>query len=223
MMFGYRKTKNKAKGLMFDESYDLPMQTAPEDKFFAPNKIDHRDLCIHTDNQTNTPFCTAYATAGYIEIKHWQKKHFPKQYPAVDIYAETKKIDGYNGDGSWVKFAIAATKNMGLINGQAKYVPPTIRDLKFAILEYGACIASFDITNEWNIVRKKTGAIVNYGFNSRHIGGHAVLICGYSQKGVYIQNSWGSKWGVWGFGLLSWGQFSRQFKNGVVIEDIEVL
>ena len=230
-MFGYRKTKNKATGLMFDDDArgvlrGLPMQAqsvTPEPSFFAPNKIDHRELCIPTDNQENTPFCTAYATAGYIEIKHWQKKHFPKQYPAIDIYAETKRIDGYKGDGSWVKFAVEATKNMGLIKGVVKQVPPTIKGVKFAILEYGACIASFEITNEWNRVSTKTGAIANYGFNSKLIGGHAVLCCGYSKKGVYIQNSWGKKWGHWGFGILSWGQFARQFKSGIVIEGIEIL
>ena len=218
----YKKTNNKPKGLLLDGPFGLT-PAAPQISFFAPNKIDHRDLCIPTDNQADTPYCTAYSTAGYLEIKHWQKKHFPKQYPAVDIYKGAKEIDGYSGDGSWIRFAVESSKNLGLIKGDAKYIVPSIRSIKFAILEFGACIGAFNITNEWNKINRKTGRIVDFGDNAITLGGHAVLICGYDKEGVYIQNSWGKDWGIWGFGLLSWELFQKQFVRGIVIDNIEVL
>jgi hypothetical protein len=225
MLFSnYKKTDHKPFGLML-ETEPIPVEKVitPEYGFIAPNKIDHRDLCIPTDNQENTPHCTGYSTAGYIEIKHWQKKHFPQQYDATAIYKAAKKLDGFSGDGSWAKFTVEGAKNLGMIEGNFKHIRKNPIDLKFAILEYGACIGSFMITNEWNQVNKNTGQIRNFGHKANRLGGHAVLICGYDENGVYIQNSWGTAWGIWGFGWLSWEQFKKQFMGGVVIDDLVIL
>ena len=217
----YKKINYKPVGLQL-EKYPLAREEilATEPTFVAPNKIDHRDFCIPTDNQADTPYCTGYATAGYIEIKHWQKKHFPKQYDATNIYHAAKALDNFIGDGSWVKFAVEGAKNLGMIDGDVKHVAKGSDDLRFAILEYGACIGSFMITNEWNQVNKKDGKIKDLGDNANLLGGHAVLICGYDKDGVYIQNSWGKDWGIWGFAWLSWEQVYNQFMGGVVIENL---
>ena len=217
-----KKTDFKAGGLMLD-SFPLSSVMEKDIEFQAPNKIDHRELCIPTNNQGQTSECTGYSTAGYIEIKHWQKKHFPKQYDASLIYKGAKEIDNFKGNGSWVKYTVQSAINNGMIKGDISFVSPTRMDLKFAIMEYGACIGSLSITNEWNQVYIKDGRIVNLGNNSHSIGGHAVLLCGFDQEGVYIQNSWGTEWGIYGFGLLPWELFDRQFVGGVVIDNIEVL
>jgi len=223
MFSNYRKTNYKPIGL-HQEKYYPPLEKTvrTEPTFVAPNKIDHRDFCIPTDNQVGTPYCTGYATAGYIEIKHWQKKHFPKQYDATKIYMAAKDLDNFEGTGSWIKFAVEGAKNLGMVEGNLKFVSRSPNDLKFAILEYGACIGSFAITNEWNQVNKKNGKIKDLGDKANLLGGHAVLICGYDKYGVYIQNSWGKDWGIWGFAWLSWGQFKKQFSGGIVIENIVV-
>jgi hypothetical protein len=36
------------------------------------------------------------------------------------------------------------------------------------------------------------------------LGGHAFAIVGYDERGLWIQNSWGSDWGLGGFGLLTY-------------------
>ena len=72
------------------------------------------------------------------------------------------------------------------------------------------------ITTDWNFVDKKTGMIKNTpGAKTR--GGHAVALCGYSDDGVYIQNSWSNTYGIHGFCILSWEQAKSQFMNGMVI------
>jgi len=224
MFSNYRKTDYKPIGLQQEKFYPpLEKTVRTECTFVAPNKIDHRDFCIRTDSQIGTPYCTGYATAGYIEIKHWQKKHFPKQYDATKIYMAAKKLDDFEGDGSWVKFAVQGAIDLDMIGGDIKYVEKGKDDLRFAILEYGACIGSFMITNEWNQVNKKNGQIKDLGDKANLLGGHAVLICGYDKHGVYIQNSWGKEWGIWGFAWLSWEQFQKQFMGGMVIENIVIV
>lgn len=185
------------------------------DKFVAPRKLDFRDMCIQTSNQQQTPHCTGYSTAGYIEVQNWKTLHYPEQIDGDKIYLEAKKLDGYVGNGTWTKFSVQAAMNLGLIKGTIEYIVPDRRSLMFAIHEHSVCIGSLEITNEWNAVGKD-GIIPTWN-NSNKIGGHAILICGYSEDGIYIQNSWGSEWGLYGFALLRWEQFDKQFRDGVII------
>lgn len=42
------------------------------------------------------------------------------------------------------------------------------------------------------------------GTDERSIGGHALLIIGYDATGVWVANSWGTRWGELGFGHMAW-------------------
>ena len=68
------------------------------------------------------------------------------------------------------------------------------------------CIAGFKITDGWYVPN------ADYTIKSGRtpLGGHAVLVCGYDEKGVYIQNHWGKDWGAKGFGILPWSLYERQ-------------
>jgi len=88
------------------------------------------------------------------------------------------------------------------------------RDVQFALHKHGVCIAGFMITEGWNEVSSKTGYI---GDDPEVIGGHATLLCWYDSEGVGFQNSW-DKWGVKGFGRMTWTQFETQFMYAVVLE-----
>ena len=55
------------------------------------------------------------------------------------------------------------------------------------------------------------------GEKAQSYGGHAVLVCGYNPGGVWIENSWGKKWGVGGFGFIEWKAFREQFMYGTVL------
>jgi len=79
-------------------------------------------------------------------------------------------------------------------------------------------LSGFGITDEWNWVDKNTGMIRDMGENSSKRGGHAVLLCGYDDSGVYIQNSWGDQWGHYGFAILNWDMYDRQFMRAMIIE-----
>lgn len=214
----YNKTNFDAGGCMLEE---VPMGAdivLAAQKFMAPRKIDSRDMLLTSSNQGQTPHCVGYSTAGYCEFIHWKTHHYPEQMDGDAVYAEAKKMDGSpNVNGTWPKFGVRAAINLGLIQGNGKYVQKGRKNVKFALHQYGVCVAGFMITTEWNKVEKKSGLIVDMGNNAQNRGGHAVLLCGYDNTGVYIQNSWGTEWGLHGFGLLRWSQFDRQFMSGMVI------
>jgi hypothetical protein len=216
--FKYKKTNFKAGGLL---SARVPLSNqnilTSDKKFIAPRKLDFRDMCLPTNNQGSAPHCAGYATAGYIEIQKWKKLHYPEQLDGDAIYAEAKKIDSHTGDGTSLDYAVIAAKNMGLIDGNLKFIQNTQNDIMFTIHTHSACIGGFNITDEWNVVDRNTGEISDFDY-AQTIGGHAVLLCGYDTTGVYVQNSWGTDWGIYGFGLIPWKKVEKQFMYGVVIE-----
>ena len=214
----YKKTKFVA-GFLRPEEVVLGAQNTLEasKKFVAPRKIDTRDRCIQSSNQQQTPHCAGYSTAGYIEVRNWKKLHYPEQVDGDAIYVKAKEFDSYAGDGTSLSCAVRGAIALGLIKGTEKYVAPTVNDIKFAMHEYDVCIAGFMITSDWNSVDKRTGVIRNSGNRAKKLGGHAVLLCGYNKHGVYIQNSWGTDWGLHGFALLGWEQVNDQFMSGMVV------
>lgn len=213
-----KKTNFKAGGLILEDIPSSATYVKTPDKFVAPKKLDFRDMCIETSDQATTPHCVGYATAGYLEVQNWRVKHYPEQIDGDAIYNESKKLDGYNGEGTYARFAVIAAKNLGLTNGAPEYINNDRQKLRFAIHENLVCIGSFSITNEWDYVGKD-GIIPNWKNNIIRTGGHAVLCCGYDDFGVYLQNSWSFDWGLYGFATLSWEQFDRQFQHGIIIRN----
>ena len=217
MWWNYKKTNFSAGGLLPTRLVKCAKNTLKTaKKFVAPRKLDFRDMCLEPSNQGSTPHCAGYATAGYIEVQNWRTNHYPEQIDGDAIYIEAKRIDNNLEDGTTLESAANAAISLGLISGTPKLINSGVNDIKFAIHSYSVCVAGFNITNEWNYVDSK-GAIRNLGSKAQFLGGHAVLICGYDADGVYIQNSWGSSWGLYGFVHLSWSQYSRQFMYGLVI------
>ena len=217
MFWSYKKTNFAAGGLLPTRLVRCAGNTLKtSSKFVAPKKLDFRDMCLEPNDQGSTPHCAGYATAGYIEVQKWRINHYPEQIDGDAIYETAKKLDNNTEDGTTLESAANAAISMGLISGTPKLINAGVNDIKFAIHSYLACIAGFNITNEWNYV-DKNGSIRDLGNRAQFLGGHAVLICGYDSDGVYIQNSWGSSWGLYGFIHLSWKQYNHQFMYGLVI------
>lgn len=214
----YNKTNFEAGGCILE---DIPLGAdvvLAADKFMSPRKIDFRDMLLASDDQGQTSQCVGFSVAGVVEFWHWRKSHYPKQFDAVAIYNEAKKIDGQpNIKGTWPKFGVQAAVNLGFIKGKGKYVPNTINDIKFTLHEHGVFIGGFMINSDWNHVDKKTGLIRSTKYATKR-GGHAIVCAGYDDKGLYIGNSWSSNWGIHGFAILEWEQVEEQFMNGMVIE-----
>lgn len=214
----YKKTHFETGGWMEGEMLEMPRAAMlARHEYVYPKKLDFRDACLQSSNQDNTPHCAGYSMAGYVEINKWRERHYPEQFDGDAIYREAKKLDKHpEVQGTWIEYAAQAAINLGFINGEIKQIGRSREDIKCAIHSYWACVVGFNITNEWNMVNGY-GVIKNLGDKAILVGGHAVLLCGYSDEGVYIQNSWGTKWGLYGFALLSWEQVDKQLRGGVVI------
>jgi hypothetical protein len=228
----YNHTDFEAGGLLNDPTPKIDQNKIKVPfQFIAPRRIDSRDMCLSSSNQYQTPNCAGYTMAGYIEYYNWKTYHYPAQVNGDMIYAEAKKNDGNNRPGTTLKSAVKAAINLNLIQGEGRYVDfasvnrsnlskkeKRILSIKFALHQYGVVISGFMITNEWDYVDKKTGFIKNIGDKAKKKGGHAVLLCGYDDSGVYIQNSWGDNWGHYGFAIMDWDMYYRQFMRAMVVE-----
>ncbi len=69
-----------------------------------------------------------------------------------------------------------------------------------AIAEVGILYATATVHAGWDEVGN-SGIIP---LREKELGGHAFAIVGYDDRGFWIQNSWGTRWGREGFGLVSY-------------------
>lgn len=182
------------------------------DGIVTPLKIDNRQQCSVTDNQQDTPHCAGYSICNICEALIWKKTGKLINLNADQVYAKAKQLDGnINSDGTYLECAIRAAFELGGFGQNAKDIKlgflynngtdHTIEQLKRLIHKYSFLHAGFAIDDGWYRATNED-FIIQKGRTS--LGGHAVLLCGYDQIGVYIQNSWGKAWGSKGFAILPW-------------------
>ncbi len=180
------------------------------DGIVNPLKVDNRQLASVTDNQGNTPHCAAYSICNWAEAVLWKRTGKLINLNADQVYALAKQLDGsVESEGTWLEYAIKAAMQLGSFettNMKIKFMQNdgsqnTVERLKYLIHKYDFLHAGFEIDTGWysptdnDPIIKKTNST---------LGGHAVLIVGYDQSGLYIQNSWGTSWGSKGFAILPW-------------------
>ncbi len=74
--------------------------------------------------------------------------------------------------------------------------------MQAAVNEVGALYCSAHVHEGWWLKESATLPVIEH--SSRKIGGHAFAITGYTGDGFIIQNSWGEKWGYFGFAVLTY-------------------
>lgn len=207
-------------------------RTVNIDGIVNPLKIDNRQLASVTDNQGQTPHCAAYSICNWAEAILWKRTGKLINLNADQVYAKAKELDGSpNSDGTWLEYAIKAavqlggfqTSGMNVKFFQNEGTQTTVEMLKFLIHKYDFLHAGFEINSGWYQATEADPIIKK---TSTSLGGHAVLLVGYDQTGVYIQNSWGKGWGSKGFAILPWSQVLDQlmyvcYLTGLY-EDMEV-
>lgn len=191
-------------------------------KYRFPNVVDSRDLCLPTNNQGKTPHCVGFSVAAYLEVEYWKQFHYPVQFPADKIYEEAKKIDPSKEDGTTIEYGFDGAKRLKLFDGEIKTFEPWTSNVRFQLHKYGIFCGAFLVTNEWYDVSRRSG-IISTKRRPKVLGGHAVLVCGYNEDGIFIQNSWGyEEWGKYGFAILPWNLVVQQLVYGVVIDNIKM-
>lgn len=202
------------------------MPFSASQSFMAPTEIVLRGRCTRTEDQGSSPMCAAYSAAQWAENIRWMLTGSP--YPDVnplEVYKYAKKVDGMpDSDGTTITAALEALikSDVALFDGnkcKVKVVRPNRLSLKYAVHKFGCCLAGFNITEDWYKASYKD-PVIKQNENASYFGGHCVLVCGYDKRYVYVQNSWGEAWGEYGFAMIEWGAFDRQFMYGGVITSV---
>ena len=205
-----------------DNLDELPSLCFANGMFKSPSTLDLRDYCTKTEDQGNTSMCAAYTAAGFAENILWRMTDVPQNIDPVKIYRYAKSIDGDpNGEGTTLTAVGQALLDNGIFD-KTKCAMKVVRSealVRYAIHKFGCCLGGFNITEEWYGCDRKHPMITGRMLNKTE-GGHAVLICGYTRSSVIIQNSWGTEWGHYGFGMISWEAFRKQFMYGVCISNV---
>ena len=189
----------------------------------TPLKIDNRQLAAPTDQQGNKPHCAGYSVCNWAEAVLWKRTGKLYNLDADQVYAKAKQLDGdVDGEGTYLECAIKAaiqlggfeTKNLKIDFVFNDMNQTTIDTIKMLVHRYDFVHCGLKINEGWYKCNNKNYVIKPSG---RELGGHAVLIVGYDQQGVYIQNSWGKSWGANGFCILPWDEFLKEFIYGCFI------
>ena len=192
-----------------------PLLGTPMD-FQCPRWLDNRPYMLPSDDQGNTSMCAAFAIAGLIEAHTWRTSHIPKPVDAPRIYAEAKaNFDQSRGEGTTFEAVYKAAVSLALLPGRTAMIwIDRASDIPFALHKHGVVLAGFNCTAGW-MNPTVDGWIAP---DSAVLGGHAVALCWFDRStGVGFQNSWSERWGVRGFGRMTWGQVETQFQQACAI------
>ena len=199
---------------------ELPLLVA-KSSFVAPTTIDLRDYCVETRDQGKLPWCAAFAATGFASNILWRKEDIPIHFSPERIYRYAKTVDGSpDTDGTSLVAVLEGLLNFRMLNPAKSSVKVlrTVEQVRYAVHKFGCCLVGLNVSNEWYVCNKNKSTISGKN-NSELIGGHAVLVCGYNKDGIIIQNSWGSDWGSYGFALITWNEFEREFIYGAVLDN----
>ncbi|MCQ2299937.1 MAG: C1 family peptidase [Bacteroidales bacterium] len=204
------------------ESFATSEMLSASSRFIAPKVVDCRDYCTPTEDQGAKPWCAAYAAANWAENVLWRKTDTITQIDPTWIYSYAKSIDGDpKGDGTTLTAVLEALLNKGLFSRsvcRVRTISANRCAIKYTVHKFGAVLGGFNVTDEWYGCNKND-CVIRGERNRPMIGGHAVVLCGYDQEGVWIQNSWAAGWGHYGFGKVTWDEVDRTFMYGSVLSN----
>lgn len=204
-----------------DNLTELPMLSLRA-SFVAPDTIDLRDYCIATRDQGRLPWCAAFAATGFASNIIWRKEDYPVLFDNEQVYRHAKSIDGCpKVDGTSLVAVLQSLLDLRIFNNPTICEVKTLRtvlQVKYAIHKFGCCLVGVNVSKEWYACNKNKSTISGRKDTSL-LGGHAILACGYNNDGIIIQNSWGADWGSYGFALITWKEFEREFVYGAVIDN----
>jgi C1A family cysteine protease len=227
----------------------------------SPLKIDHSVSMSPVKNQGNRGTCVGFAAAAMKEFQEkteherelkegkYGKSGKVYDYSEQWLYQNCKKIDGYKGEGTYIRCVMKVMQKIGVPTEKAwPYTDEGIDlgkpkswaemiarwaiigsywrvkgliELKAALVD-GPVIIGGPVFIEWaNPIR----GVIKYPANpSQRYGGHAICAVGYDdeKKQIKFKNSWSKFWGDRGYGYLSYKTIDNFGWNGWAARDISV-
>jgi len=186
--------------------------------------------------------CTGFSLAACINYLY-KSADRDIQVSARMLYEMAKRSDEWPGedyDGSSLRGAIRGWKNMGVCEekqwkfktndtrilsiqcaedarnhtvGAYYRLKPEITHFHAALNEVGILSVSAYVHKGWNNPRD---GIIKFHKIKDKKDGHAFAIVGYNDKGFWVQNSWGKKWGSNGIALWSYEDWNENIMDAWV-------
>jgi C1A family cysteine protease len=178
----------------------------------VPKSVDLRLMQSPVKNQGQTPACVGFSSAS---MKDYQEGLEHKRLFDFDggwVYDECKKIDGYSGEGTQIRYAMRVLADEGCqeVGGavEKKYCVKnyarisTKPEMKHALATSGAFVIGVDVYQSFEDTAD--GVIPVPGPDDQYLGGHAICVVGYddTKKWFIVKNSWGPDWGDKGYCYL---------------------
>ena len=194
-------------------------------------------------NQGKEGACTGFGLAAVINQLNSRRGKYDQVSPRM-LYEMARRFDEWPGEqysGSSCRGAIRGWHNMGVCReeiwpyisedpswltverakdarsntiGAYYRLRPAVVDYHVALNEVGVLYVSADVHSGWWRDATRHGEIP---FRDGKTGGHAFAIVGYNDKGFWVQNSWGHKWGANGVALWSYEDWLANIKDGWVV------
>jgi len=191
---------------------------APGDTLIVPAQLDARSQLLQSGDQGSSDECVGHAMAGMLEFWNWKYLGRTVHIDPHQIYVRAKEIDGIKQAGTTLAAGFQAAQDL-------KLMPPLhtslIREIsnwweiQRALHLYTMVLGAFEITDKW--MEATADGWVRPG--GKVLGGHACLICGFSNAGPEPFFEWQGSWGPqgWrGFNRMSIDLFKEQFQYGLV-------
>lgn len=208
-----------------------------------PDTLDYRNDLQIIRNQGNQGTCYAQSAAC---IKEWQefkdygyKGQFSPQFfynNRTNVYDDNDKNDngmfsrdvmkllttmgictehtypyGKIEDRSDISNKVYEEAKSHLIKAYAKVTD--LEKTKRSLCENGPCFITFPVYNYTSEFWKETDK------TKKRIGGHAVVLVGYTSEGFIVRNSWGLKWGENGYGIYKYEDWGAHKEIWTIVDE----
>jgi len=197
---------------------------------------------LNIRDQGSEGACTGFGLAAAIDLLI-QKSGRTEKVSTRMLYEMARRYDEWPGEkyeGSSCRGAIKGWYNMGVCReemypykasdtsdlsidaakdarnntiGAYYRLGDRISDYHAALVETGVIYCSAKVHKGWKQPVKSTGLIK---FSKDSIGGHAFALVGYDDRGFWVQNSWGKKWGKDGTGLWTYEDWLQNVSDAWV-------
>ena len=206
-------------------------------KLDYPEKLDLSQYLNPARDQGDIGTCAAISASTMKEYQEFKEIGFDKYFSPKFIY--NNRFD-QNNDGMYARGVMKILHKIGIIE-ESKYpynleqkkdeIPLslikrasvykikaygqiyTMNSLKASLYKNGPCLISFPTFNE-----SERMWIKNDG--DKDLGGHAMTVVGYNEKGFIIRNSWGNNWGNKGNCIYPYSDWGNHWEIWATIDDV---
>jgi hypothetical protein len=217
------------------DSRDLVIESINHPKFEFPAQLDYRpDMPVAWNQGADGP-CSAYAAAA---IKMWQEYKDYGSKEGLSQYFVYNLRPNYPAKGMTPRNTMRILKDYGIpykksfklkwkkveeipahvleeaanhkILGYARVM--TIEGLKKSLYKNGPAYIAMPVFND-------SAGFWKPKYNDRLLGGHALVVVGYNDKGFILRNSWGIGWGDNGHSIYPYQDFGAHYEIWTSIDD----